>query len=118
MRQQYQNSSDPHRLPPLDYSRYLADGTEWVQTLCGAAAFLVAYAGWYPVARRLPASGLVGGPRDAWLMQIGWAAVCLAALLLIDLLARSRWGWDRFRAGLILGAFAVAGFWIVRALLP
>ena len=38
----------------------------------------------------------------------------LVGLLVVDVLARSRWGWDRFRVGLILGLFAVAGFWIVR----
>jgi hypothetical protein len=113
--QQYPtNSSEPQRLRPIDYSRYLSDGTEWVQGLCGLVTFFIAYAGWYPVARRLPAAAIVEGPRDAWLMQLGWAAVCLAFLLVVDLLARSRWGWDRFRVGLVLGLSAVAGFWIVR----
>jgi hypothetical protein len=115
MRQQYPNSSDPTPLRPLDYSRYLTDGTEWVQTLSGAVVFFVAFAGWYPVARRLPASSFADTPRNAWLAQVGWVAICLAALMVIDLLARSRWGWDRFRVGLILGVFAVAGFWIARA---
>jgi hypothetical protein len=115
MRQQYPNSSDPHRLRPLDYSRYLSDGTEWTQIVCGVVAFFAAFAGWYPVARRLPAAAIADTPRNTWLLQLAWAAVCLAALLVIDLLARSRWGWDRFRVGLILGIFAVAGFWLVRA---
>ena len=115
MRQQYPNSSDPRRLRPLDYSRYLSDGTEWVQTLCGVVVFFAAFAGWYPVARRLPGAALADTPRNLWLLQMAWVAVCLAAVLAIDLLARNRWGWVRFRVGLILGLFAVAGFWIVRA---
>jgi hypothetical protein len=85
-----------------------------VQVLCGVLTFFAAYAGWYPVARRLPRAAFVDGPRDLWLMQAAWVAVCLAALLVVDLLARNRWGWDRFRVGLVLGLFAVAGFWIVR----
>lgn len=117
MRQQYPNSSDPHRLRPLDYSRYLSDGTEWMQIASGVVTFFAAFAGWYPVARRLPFSTLADTARNALLIQIGWAAVCLAALLTVDLLARNRWGWDRFRVGLILGACAVAGFWLVRAAL-
>lgn len=114
MRQQYPNSSDPQRLRPLDYSRYLTDGTEWVQTISGAIVFFIAFAGWYPVARRLPSSSFADTPRNAWLAQAGWVAICLAVLLLLDLLARNRWGWDRFRVGLILGLFAAAGFWIAR----
>jgi hypothetical protein len=115
MRQQYPHSSEPQRLRPLDYSRYLNDGTEWVQTISGVVVFFAAFAGWYPVARRLPYSSFADTPRNAWLAQAGWVAICLAALLVIDLLARSRWGWDRFRVGLILGLFAAAGFWIARA---
>jgi hypothetical protein len=118
MRQQYPpNSTDPHRLRPLDYSRYLSDGTEWLQTLSGFVTFLAAFAGWYPIARRLPFSTFADTPRNALLIQLAWAAVCLAALLTIDLLSRSRWGWDRFRVGLILGACAVAGFWLVRGVM-
>src|SRR4051794_3719528 len=117
MRQQYPNSSDTQRLRPLDYARYLSDGTERVQTLSGVVVFFLAFAGWYPVARRLPYSSLADTPRNAWLAQAGWVAICLAALLVIDLLARNRWGWDRFRVGLILGLFAAAGFWIARAVI-
>jgi hypothetical protein len=88
-----------------------------MQIASGVVTFFAAFAGWYPVARRLPFSTLADTARNALLIQIGWAAVCLAALLTVDFLARNRWGWDRFRVGLILGACAVAGFWLVRAAL-
>lgn len=114
MSQQYPNSSDPHPVRAPDYSRYLTDGTEWVQTFSGMVVFFCAFAGWYPVARRLPFTTLADTPRNLVLMQTAWVAVCIAALLTVDLLARSRWGWDRFRVGLILGFFALTGFWIAR----
>src|SRR3954463_14043922 len=115
MRQQYPNSSDPQSLRPLDYSKYLTDGTERMQTASGVVVFFLGFAGWYPVARRLPYTALADTPRNLILLQAAWVAVCLAALLTIDLLARNRWGWVRFRVGLICGFFAVAGFWIARA---
>jgi len=115
MRQQYPNSSDPQPLRPLDYSKYLVDGTERAQTVSGAIVFFLGFAGWYPVARRLPFTALADTPRNLILLQVAWVAVCLAALLTVDLLARNRWGWDRFRVGLICGFFAVSGFWIARA---
>jgi hypothetical protein len=114
MSQQYPNSSDPHPVPAPDYSRYLTDGTEWVQTFSGVVVFFCAFAGWYPVAHRLPFTPLADTPRNLFLLQAAWVAVCLAAILTVDLLARSRWGWDRFRVGLILGIFALTGFWIAR----
>ena len=116
MRQQYPNSSDPqsHRLRRLDYAQYLSDGTEWVQAGSGLIVFFAAYAGWHLIARQLPGAAVADTPRNLWLLQGAWAAVCLAFLLVIDLLARNRCGWDRFRVGLVLGLLAVVGFWTVR----
>ena len=82
MRQQYPNSSDPQPLRSLDYSRYLSDGTERAQTFSGVLVFFLGFAGWYPVARRLPFTALADTPRNLILLQVTWAAVCLAAVAL------------------------------------
>jgi hypothetical protein len=113
MSQQYPSPSGQRRGAaerPLDYSRYLSDGTEWTQIAAGLVLFFAALAGWRHVALRLTPDT----PREWWLMQGAWLAVCLAVLLTIDLLARVRWGWTHLRVGLVLGLFGVLGFWAVR----
>jgi hypothetical protein len=110
--QQYPSPSGQRRAAerPLDYSRYLSDGTEWTQTMVGLILFFAVLTGWRHVALRLS----FDTPREWWLMQGAWLAVCLAGLLTMDLLARVRWGWTHLRVGFVLGFFGVAGFWMVR----
>ncbi len=100
----YSNSHPPRPYRPIDYSKPSAL-IEIMQATVGAGLFFALFFGWQSL------STFFAG--DHWR---SWALLGLFALLLIaiDALARAEWGWDRLRVGVIMGLFAVAGFWMVR----
>jgi hypothetical protein len=101
----YLNSAPPRpAYRPIDYSKPSLL-VECAQATVGAGLVFVALFAWQSL------SGFLAG--DNWRP---WVLLGLFVLLLIaiDALARAEWGWDRLRVGLVLGFFAVAGFWLVR----
>ena len=101
----YSNSA-PHRpYRPIDYSKPSLL-FEFTQAVVGAALVFAALFLWQGLSTLLTSD-------DNWRP---WVLLGLFALLLIaiDALARAQWGWDRLRVGLIIGLFALAGFWLVR----
>ncbi|MDB5319387.1 MAG: hypothetical protein JWN40_1018 [Phycisphaerales bacterium] len=100
----YSNSAPPRPYRPIDYSKPSLL-VECAQATVGAGLVFAALFAWQSLS-----SSLAG---DNWRP---WVLLGLFALLLIaiDALARAEWGWDRLRVGLVLGFFAVAGFWLVR----
>jgi hypothetical protein len=100
----YSNSHPPRPYRPIDYSKPSAL-IEIMQATVGAGLFFALFFGWQSL------STFFAG--DNWR---SWVLLGLFALLLIaiDALARAEWGWDRLRVGLVMGLFAVAGFWMVR----
>jgi hypothetical protein len=100
----YSNSHRPRPYRPIDYSKPSVL-VECIQAAAGAGLFFAAFFAWQSLSTFLTS--------DNWRP---WVLLGLFALLLIaiDALARAEWGWDRLRVGLIMGLFAVAGFWMVR----
>jgi len=95
-------ASRPYR--PLVYqpSNPLSD---FVQILGGLALFFAALYAWYRLSPLLPDRG--------WR---AWALLALlgALLVAIEMLARNEFDWDGLRLGMVLGLFALAGFWLVK----
>ena len=83
------------------------------QIALGAAAFFVLLICWRWAAAR--AAGVAGGGTTTDVAIRGACAAVFAGVLLgADLLVRRRYGWWRFRTGVVLGALAVGAFWVVR----
>jgi uncharacterized protein YqgC (DUF456 family) len=101
----YSNSAPPRPYRPIDYSKP-STLVEVAQAIVGAALVFAALFAWQSLSTFLTSN-------DNWRP---WALLGLFALLLIaiDALARAEWGWDGLRVGLIVGLFAIAGFWLVR----
>jgi uncharacterized protein YqgC (DUF456 family) len=101
----YPNSAPPRPYRPVDYSKpsVLFD---FVQAIVGAALVFAALFAWQNLLTFLTHD-------DNWRP---WVLLGLFAMLLIaiDALARAQWGWDDLRVGLVIGLFAIAGFWLVR----
>ena len=101
----YSNSAPPRPYRPIDYSKPSAL-VEVAQAIVGAALVFAALFAWQSLSTFLTSN-------DNWRP---WALLALFALLLIaiDALARAEWGWDGLRVGLVIGLFAITGFWLVR----
>lgn len=105
---------DPTERPryrPLDYSHYNAAANEWMQTAIGFVVTLVGVLLWNSLAKTT--WGAVGG-WVGWVVQALVLGACAVGLYLLDGWVRRRWGWERFRTGILLGVAAIAAFWIVR----
>jgi uncharacterized protein YqgC (DUF456 family) len=101
----YSNSAPPRPYRPIDYSKPSAL-VDVAQAIVGAALVFAALFAWQNLSTFLTSN-------DNWRP---WTLLGLFALLLIaiDALARAEWGWDSLRVGLVVGLFAIAGFWLVR----
>jgi uncharacterized protein YqgC (DUF456 family) len=101
----YSNSAPPRPYRPIDYSKPSAL-VDVAQAIVGAALVFAALFAWQTLSTFLTSN-------DNWRP---WTLLGLFVLLLIaiDALARAEWGWDGLRVGLIVGLFAIAGFWLVR----
>ena len=101
----YSNSAPPRPYRPIDYSKPSALITV-IQAIVGAALVFAALFAWQNLLTLLTSN-------DNWRP---WVLLALFAMLLIaiDALARAQWGWEGLRAGLIVGLFALAGFFLMR----
>ena len=101
------------RPPTPDIYRWWGTRIEWAQAAFGVLLFAAALVAWRELGWRLPVATENRAAR--WGVQAGLVVGLGLLLLAADAVASRRWGWYQLRVGIVMGLFASAGFWMVRA---